>query len=180
MKWTKTKIAIVVGAVAVVVVGTVTCIVAHHYLSSTSIFSSMTELSDSDNANWIKLTGSTPAQATQSLFDACSHKDWSEATNYWPSIVLKQFPDSVSRFQKIYGGMEVISLRKPFKGRISFGRLPAAERARLKAQGMPNDFEYPGVYVPYEIRLADGTIKRWQLAIRYHEEEHHWCIDGGM
>jgi hypothetical protein len=60
--------------------------------------------------------------------------------------------------------MEIIRLGKPFKGRvIMFGGI-----------------EYPGVYVPYEIRLKDGTVKKFQLAIRCDNPEKRWYWDGGL
>jgi len=37
-----------------------------------------------------------------------------------------------------------------------------------------------GVFVPYEIRLKDGTVKKWNLAIRCDNPEHRWYYDGGM
>jgi hypothetical protein len=40
--------------------------------------------------------------------------------------------------------------------------------------------EYGGVYVPYEFRLKDGTVKKWNLAIRCDNPEGRWYWDGGM
>lgn len=65
--------------------------------------------------------------------------------------------------KNFYGGMELINLGKPFKGKVVESRR-----------------EYSGVWVPYEIRLKDGTVKKWQLAIRCDNPEHRWYFDGGM
>jgi hypothetical protein len=32
----------------------------------------------------------------------------------------------------------------------------------------------PGVFVLYEVRLKDGTIRKWQLSIRCDDPDHHW------
>jgi hypothetical protein len=83
-------------------------------------------------------------------------------------------------FTNYFGGLEIVSLGKPFKGRIILAGIPAGERKRMGAQGARKDFEYPGVYVPYEIRLKDGDVRKWQLAIRCDNPEHRWYFDGGM
>ena len=62
-----------------------------------------------------------------------------------------------------YGGLKIISLGKPFKGSVR-----------------GDSGAYYGVWVPYEIRLKDGSVHKWQLAIRCDNPEHHWYFDGGM
>ena len=81
------------------------------------------------------------------------------------------------------GGMEVISLGKPFKARISIAALLELQpnlRSQLKGMGNQKDFQGPQVFIPYEIRLKDGTVKKWQLSIRCDNPEHRWYFDGGL
>ncbi len=163
MAWTKAQTAIVVGVAVVLATGTATSIIVHHRAHSL-IFSSTKELSESDNASYVSLTGTTPAQAARTFLEACGREDWSEAAKYWPPVLLTKYPSFADTFKSTYGSLEIVSLGKPFKGSvIMFGGK-----------------EYAGVYVPYEIRLKDGTVKKWQVAIRCDNPEHRWYWDGGM
>ena len=189
MAWTKAKTAVVVGVASILAVGTATPIVIHHYKAKAtqisanaeqamaSLFTSKTELSDTDNANYRQLTGTTPAEMAQNFFDACSREDWSTVGKFWPDNTLKDGT------KKYLGGMEVISLGKPFKARISIAALLELQpnlRDQLRGMGNQKDFQGPQVYVPYEIRLKDGNVKKWQLAIRCDNPEHRWYFDGGL
>jgi len=165
MAWTKAKTA-VVAAVVILVAGTTTPIIIHHYRANDSIFSSTTELTDSDNARFVRLTGSTPEEAAKTFLGACSSNDWDVAVRYMnltPEFI-KKHPTYFNMFTNAYGGMEIVSLGKPFKGRVI----------------MSGNMEYGGVYVPYEFRLKDGTVKKWNLAIRCDNPEGRWYWDGGM
>jgi RNA polymerase sigma factor (sigma-70 family) len=163
MAWTKAKTAIVTGVAVILVAGT-TPMVIHHFRTNTSIFSWTKELSDADNAGYMQQTGTTPEQAARTFFEACGREDWTEAAKFWPPGVLAKNPSFPDQFKSIYGGMEIVSLGKPFKGKVIEWK----------------NAEYAGVYVPYEIRLKGGEIKKWQLAIRCDNRERHWYWDGGM
>ena len=182
MAWTKAKTAIVVGTAVILAAGTTAPIIIHHFRAKAdqamaSLFSSKTELSDADNANYQQQTGTTPAEVAQTFFGALARGDWAEAAKYCPP------GDNVEGFKKFYAGMEVISLGKPFKARISIAALLELQpnlRSQFKGMGNQKDFQGPQVYVPYEIRLKNGSIKKWQLAIRCDNPEHRWYFDGGM
>jgi hypothetical protein len=163
MAWTKAKTAVIAAAAVILAAGTTTPIIIHHFRANDSTFSWTKELTDSDNAKFVALTGTTPAQAARTFFEATSSGDWAEVAKYWDPGLLKKHPDVMETHKNFYGGMEVISLGKPFKGRF---------RGDKGA--------YDGVLVPYEIRLKDGTVKKWQLAIRCDNPEHRWYFDGGM
>ena len=163
MAWTKVKTAIVVGTAVILAAGTTAPIVIHHYRANDSIFSWTKELTDSDNARFVALTGTTPAQAARTFLEATSSGDWAEVAKYWAPELLKKHPEEMETHKNFYGGMELISLGKPFKGKVVESRR-----------------EYSGVWVPYEIRLKNGSIKKWQLAIRCDNPEHRWYFDGGM
>jgi hypothetical protein len=40
--------------------------------------------------------------------------------------------------------------------------------------------QYPGWFVPYEIRLKSGEVKKHNLAIRNGNPAKHWLVDGGI
>jgi|ERR1017187_3383348 RNA polymerase sigma factor (sigma-70 family) len=155
MAWTKAKTAIVVGVAAILAVGT-TPIVIHHYRNA-SIFSRTQELSNDEDAQYARWTGTTPEQVAKTFFEACSQEDWTEAAKFCET----GYPLG-DNFKNYYGGLQVVSLGKPFWGWFS---------ARDK---------YGGVFVPYEIRLKNGEVKKWQLAIRCDNPDKRWYFDGGM
>jgi RNA polymerase sigma factor (sigma-70 family) len=158
MAWTKAKTAIVVGVAAILAVGT-TPIIIHHYRNA-SMFSWTKELSSDEDTQYAKWTGTTPEQVAKTFFDACSREDWTEVAKFW-----QPGPHPLNdKFKNLYGGLQVVSLGKPFWGRvIMFG-------------GM----KYGGVYVPYEIRLKNGTVQKFQLAIRCDNPDKRWYFDGGL
>ena len=157
MAWTKAKTAIVAGAAVILAAGTVTPIVIHHLQAKEPVFAWKQELSGADNEAYQRQTGTTPAKVAQTFIGAMARGDWAEAAKYCPP------GDNVEGFKKYYAGMEVISLGQPFRGQWS-----------------NEDFQGPQVYVPYEIRLKDGSVQKWQLAIECSNPEHHWYFDGGM
>ncbi len=183
MAWTKMKTAAVTAVAVILAAGTTTPIIIHHYRANTSIFSLTTELSDSDNANYEKLTGATPAQVAKTFFDGCSQEDWTTADKYWQTDPRNKnsvavFPDS---FKQRYGGLQIVSVGKPFKARISIAALLALQpNLSNQFKSTKGDFEASSVFVPYEMRLKDGTIRKWQLSIRCDNPEHRWYYDGGM
>jgi RNA polymerase sigma factor (sigma-70 family) len=163
MAWTKAKTAIVTGVAVILAAGT-TPMVIHHFRTNASIFSWTKELSDADNAGYMQQTGTTPEQAARTFFEACGREDWTEAAKFWPPEMLAKYPAFPDQFKSSYGGLGIVSLGKPFKGKVIAWK----------------NAEYAGVYVPYEIRLKGGEIKKWQLAIRCDNRERHWYWDGGM
>ena len=179
MAWTKAKTAIVTAAVVILAAGTTTPIVVHvvHQKQAVnSLFTSKTELTDADNANYQQQTGTTPAVVAQTFFDACAKEDWSTVGKFWQGTLD-------DRIKNYLGGMEVVSLGKPFKARISIAALVGMQpnlRSQLKGMGNQKDFQGPQVFIPYEIRLKDGTVKKWQLSIRCDNPEHRWYFDGGL
>jgi RNA polymerase sigma factor (sigma-70 family) len=164
MAWTKAKTAIVTGVAVILAAGT-TPMVIHHFRTNASIFSWTKELSDADNAGYMQQTGTTPEQVARTFFEACGREDWTEAAKFWPPEMHAKYPPFPDQlFISLYGGLEIVSLGKPFKGKVIAWK----------------NAEYPGVYVPYEIRLKGGEIKKWRLAIRCDNRERHWYWDGGM
>jgi hypothetical protein len=157
MAWTKAKTAIVVGVAAILAVGT-TSIVIHHYRNA-SIFSRTQELSSDEDAQYARLTGTTPEQAAKTFFEACSQEGWTEAAKFWQPGSRYPLGD---KFKNYYGGLQVVSLGKPFWG--WFG-----------TRGKFGD-----VWVPYEIRLKNGKVEKGQLGIQCDNPDKRWYFDGGL
>jgi hypothetical protein len=98
-----------------------------------------------------KYANMTPKEAAQAFFTACAEENWDE--------FLKFSTDSrVSEGTKQYlGGIEIVSLGEPSK---SGG--------------------YGGWFVPYEIKLKDGSLKKHNLALRNDNPAKRWIVDGGI
>jgi RNA polymerase sigma factor (sigma-70 family) len=157
MAWTKAKTAIVVGVAAILAVGT-TPIVIHHYRNA-SRFSRTQELSSDEDAQYAKLTGTTPEQAAKTFFEVCGQEDWTEVARFWQAGARYPLGD---KFKNHFGGLQVVSLGKPFWGWFS---------ARTKSGG---------VWVPYEIRLKNGKVEKGEIGIRCDNPDKRWYLDGGL
>ena len=69
-----------------------------------------------------------------------------------------KFISPVSQGLKDYfGGLEIVSLGQPFTSQ-----------------------SYGGRFIPYEIKLKDGTVKKHNLAVRNDNPAHRWQVDGGI
>jgi len=91
----------------------------------------------------------SPKEAAVMLLDALSREDWEAARVVFP---WSGFDES---FKKMFGGLQVISIGEPFQ--TSF---------------------YPGWYVPYEIRVRSGQVRKMNLALK--NRAGRWVEDGGL
>ena len=73
-----------------------------------------------------------------------------EEVGKFMSLVNQQLKDYL-------GGVEIVSLGESFTSKT-----------------------YPGQFVPYEIKLSDGSIKKFNLAIRKDNPAGRWQVDGGI
>jgi len=90
-------------------------------------------------------------EVTRKLFQSCSNKNWDEFSKLWPGLNL-------SKMQKIYlGGLEIIHLGEPFKTDDS-----------------------ATWYVPYQIKLKLGGVKKRNLRVRYDETTNGFIACGGL
>lgn len=98
-----------------------------------------------------KYENMTPKEMTRAFFQACADEDWDE--------VLKFITDSEvsQRFKDYYGGLEIIDIGEPFKSD-----------------------SYHGWFVPYEVKLKSGKIKKWNLAVTNRYEVPRYMCDGGI
>ena len=62
-------------------------------------------------------------------------------------------------------------------------KLPESNYKRLLLIKIGEPFKsgiYPGEFVPYEIKLTNGTIKSHVLALRNDNPGKEWMVDGGL
>jgi hypothetical protein len=93
----------------------------------------------------------TPKEMTIAFFQACVDEDWDELLKFNSDLELKQ------ETRDFYGGLEIISIGEPFK-----------------------TDDYHGWFVPYEIRLKSGEIKKWNLAVTNSNIAQRYMYDGGF
>ena len=98
-----------------------------------------------------KYANMTPKEAAQAFFTACAEENWEEYLKF-------ENQSSVTEGMKKYlGGLEIVSLGEPFQ-----------------SEG------YGGWFIPYEIKLKSGHVKKHNLALRNVNPANRWIIDGGI
>lgn len=90
-----------------------------------------------------------PAETAKAFFKALANKDWDEAAKFYPHGISQNLKGT-------YGGLEVISIGKPFKSGL-----------------------YRGYFVPYEITCS-GRNKKWKIAVRNDNPAKRFVVDGGI
>jgi len=93
----------------------------------------------------------TPKEMTIVFFQACADEDWNELLKFTSDSEVRQ------ETKDYYGGLEIISIGEPFK-----------------------TDKYHGWYVPYEVRLKSGSIKKWKLAASNRNIVQRYICDGGF
>jgi len=92
-----------------------------------------------------------PDEVAREFLGALSKSDWERARVFAGAAV------DMPKLREYVGGLEIISIGKPFKSG-----------------------EYPGWFVPYEIKLKSGEVKKWNLAVRNDTSDGQWKWDGGL
>jgi len=92
----------------------------------------------------------TPKEAARVFFEACGKEDWTEAQKF------SRVPYN-ERMKGYLGGLEIVNLGEPFQSK-----------------------SYAGSFIPYEIKLKDGEIKKWNLAMRKDNPAKRYVVDGGL
>jgi len=98
-----------------------------------------------------KYTSMKPDEVARTFFQACADEDWDEVLKYWPMTALSQ------EFKDGLGGLEIVSLGEPFQSG-----------------------QYPGWFVPYEVKLKSGDVRKFNLAVRNDNPAKRWQVDGGL
>jgi len=90
-------------------------------------------------------------EVVRKLLQACANKNWDEFSDLWPGL-------SLNKMQKIYlGGLEIIQIGEPFKTDDS-----------------------ATWYVPYQIKLKLGEVRKRNLRVRYDETTKRFVACGGL
>jgi outer membrane lipoprotein-sorting protein len=92
-----------------------------------------------------------PKDAAEYFFNALAQEDWNTVLGVYPANTV---PDLM---KKTYGCLSILSIGVPFKSGL-----------------------YPGYFVPYRIRLSDGSEKSHNLAVRNDNPQKRWMVDGGF
>jgi outer membrane lipoprotein-sorting protein len=98
-----------------------------------------------------KYAAMTPEQAARAFFEACGREDWNEAG---------KFCTVTGTLKEDLGGLEVISIGNSFASAISL-----INGAR---------------FVPYEVKLKSGAIKKWNIGFKKDGKTGRWYVDGGI
>ena len=98
-----------------------------------------------------KYENMAPIEVVRTFFQACADENWEETIKFLPTTAIPE------HFKNILGGLEIISLGEPF-------------------QSAP----YPGWFIPYEIKLQTGQIRKHTLSIRKDNPAKRFVIDGGL
>jgi hypothetical protein len=93
----------------------------------------------------------TPQEAAQAFFEACAQENWDEVQKFDTSPLSEDF-------KKTYGGLKIVSLGVPFQ--VKGG--------------------YHGWQIPYEIKLKDGEVKKWNLLMHNNNQAERYVFDGGL
>jgi hypothetical protein len=93
----------------------------------------------------------TPKEAATLFFDSLAKEDWQR------TLAVYAASDVSPVVKKVYGGLKVNSIGEPFQSGL-----------------------YPGWFVPYEITLKSGDVKKHKLALRNDNKQKRFVVDGGF
>jgi len=93
----------------------------------------------------------TARDAAEAFLEGCAQRDWDRVLTVYPAAAVSE------SIKQDGGGLRVISIGEPFQSGI-----------------------YSGWFVPYEVTLANGRDKKWNLAVRNDNSLHRWVFDGGF
>jgi hypothetical protein len=99
-----------------------------------------------------KYAAMTSEQAARALLEACGSTNWTEAEKFFNPLTDGE--------KQYLGGLQVINLGAHFTSAISL--VSGAE------------------FVPYEIKLKNGDVKRWNLSLKRDARTQRWYVDGGI
>jgi DNA gyrase inhibitor GyrI len=94
--------------------------------------------------------GQTARAAAADFFKACKEENWDVASNYDPQLS--------ENLKHTLGGLEVLEVG------LAIGKFS----------------QYPGLHIPYRVKLKSGDIKEHYLALRDDLPDRGWTVDGGL
>lgn len=92
----------------------------------------------------------SPKETAEIFFQACADEDWAEAVKFDTMFAAEEI-------QEMFGGLEIISIGEPFQSGFS-----------------------SAWFVPYEIKLKNGQVRKHNLALKKDKEANRYFIDGGL
>jgi len=95
----------------------------------------------------------TSKHAAELIFDAMSKNNWDAIKDVWQLSSRV----TMSLLKNEYGGLEVIKIGEPFKSGL-----------------------HKCEFVPYEVKLPDGSIRKHNIALRNDNRNKVWVVDGGL
>ncbi|MBF0500152.1 MAG: zf-HC2 domain-containing protein [Candidatus Riflebacteria bacterium] len=98
-----------------------------------------------------KYASMTSEQAARAFFEACGRDDWKEAG---------KFCTMTGSLKDYLGGVKLISLGTSFTSMLSI--ISGAQ------------------FVPYEIKMKDGQVKKFNIALKRDPHTKRWFVDGGL
>ncbi|MCC6696818.1 MAG: hypothetical protein IT365_14400 [Candidatus Hydrogenedentes bacterium] len=93
----------------------------------------------------------TPEETARAFIEACGREDWNTVQVFYPVAPIPQ------HFKEALGGIQLVSLGTPFQSG-----------------------QFPGWFVPYEIRLKNGEVKKHNLTVRNDNAAGIYQVDGGI
>ena len=103
-----------------------------------------------DNEKYEKMT---PKEAARAFFEACGREDWNEVAKFCSHVD--------ERFKEALGGLKIVRLGEPFQS---------------KGYASPAK----GSFIPYEIMLKNGAVRKHNLAMRKDNPANRYVVDGGL
>jgi outer membrane lipoprotein-sorting protein len=100
------------------------------------------------------IPGISSEEAARRLFKAWNKEEWKTVEQLMPGFMNS--PDA-EQAKKEFGGLMIVSIGKSFKSG-----------------------QYPGEFVPYEVRLKSGISRKMNLALRCDNRGKRWWVDGGF
>jgi len=93
-----------------------------------------------------------PKETAEYFFNALAREDMNAVRD-----VLPANPLLMELVKSKFGGLSILSIGEPFKSG-----------------------NYGGYFVPYQVRLRDGSEKSFNLAVRNDNPQKRWTVDGGF
>ncbi|KAB2872480.1 MAG: hypothetical protein F9K37_00135 [Bacteroidales bacterium] len=94
-------------------------------------------------------------RAAELFFEGMGRNDWELVSQTYS--IFKNKSDKVDKMKAEFGSLKVIRIGEPFKSGL-----------------------YPGEFVPYEIKLKSGEVRKYNLAVRNDNPNKVWLVDGGF
>lgn len=92
----------------------------------------------------------TPRESAQAFFQSCADENWTEMRKFW-------YTEPTPSTRALLGSLKVVSIGAPFRSGL-----------------------YSGWFIPYEVRLRDGGVKKHNLAVRNDNPGRRYVVDGGI